>query len=31
MEVRAYPEVFINNTNDVSITDTKYAILNQDI
>ena len=31
MEVRAYPEVFINNTNDVSITDTKYAILNQEI
>lgn len=31
MEVIAYPEVFINNTNNVDISDSKYAILNSDI
>ena len=31
MEVRAYPEAFINNTNDISISGTKNAILNPEI
>ena len=31
MEVIAYPEVFINNTNNIDISDSKYAILNSDI
>ena len=31
MEVIPYPEVFINNTNLVDISDSKYAILNSDI
>lgn len=31
MLVRAYPEIFINNTNNIDITDTKNAILNPDI
>jgi len=31
MEVHAYPEVFINNTNNIDISDSKYAILNADI
>ena len=31
MLVRAYPEIFINNTNNIDITDTTNAILNPDI
>jgi|TARA_B110000467_G_C18296122_1_gene468099 hypothetical protein len=31
MLVRAYPEIFINNTNDIHIKDTTNAILNPDI